>query len=124
MAGDNAMRLFRRALILFGLACIMFYAVTTIRAAVYQKRAKAEVGLMVEFHAMPPPRLASGDLIGRVDVPRLGLSAAVAEGDDDNTLGKAVGHLPETPLPWEQRGNVALAAHRDGLFRGLKDIRV
>ena len=35
--------------------------------------------------------LAVGELIGRVDIPRLKLSAAVAEGDDDKTLGKAVG---------------------------------
>jgi sortase A len=54
----------------------------------------------------------------------LKLSAAVAEGDDDATLGRAVGHLPDTPLPWQQRGNVALAAHRDGLFRSLQHIRV
>jgi sortase A len=32
-----------------------------------------------------------------------------------------VGHLPDTPLPW-QPGNSALAGHRDGLFRPLKDI--
>ena len=68
--------------------------------------------------------LVHGELIGRVDVPRLKLSAAVAEGDDDKTLGKAVGHLPDTPLPWHQRGNVALAAHRDGLFRPLEKIRL
>jgi sortase A len=68
--------------------------------------------------------LARGSVIGRVDVPRLKLSAAIAEGDDDSTLGKAVGHLPDTPLPWQQAGNAAFAAHRDGLFRPLKDIRV
>ena len=63
-------------------------------------------------------------MIGRVDVPRLKLSAAIAEGDDDSTLEKAVGHLPDTPLPWQQTGNAAFAAHRDGLFRPLRDIRV
>jgi sortase A len=68
--------------------------------------------------------LKPGDVIGRVDIPRLKLSAAVAEGDDDRTLGKAVGHLPDTPLPWQRRGNVALAAHRDGLFRKLEKIRL
>ena len=52
------------------------------------------------------------------------LSAAVAEGDDDKTLKNAVGHLPDTPLPWHRRGNVALAAHRDGLFRPLEKIRI
>jgi sortase A len=71
-----------------------------------------------------PAPLALGTVIGRVDVPRLQLSAAIAEGDDDSTLGKAVGHLPDTPLPWQQAGNAAFAAHRDGLFRPLRNIRV
>jgi sortase A len=68
--------------------------------------------------------LEPGELIGRIDIPRLKVSAAVAEGDDEKTLGKAVGHLPETPLPWHRRGNVALAAHRDGLFRPLEKVRL
>lgn len=44
-------------------------------------------------------------------------------GDDDATLDMAVGHLPDTPRPWEP-GNSAMAAHRDGLFRPLKGIKV
>jgi sortase A len=38
-------------------------------------------------------------------------------------LQRAVGHIRGTPLPG-QRGNVALAGHRDTFFRGLRDIRV
>jgi len=72
---------------------------------------------------VPEVRISNGDLIGRVDVPRLKLSAVIAEGDDDSTLGKAVGHLPDTPLPW-QPGNVGIAAHRDTLFRPLRNIRL
>jgi sortase A len=45
------------------------------------------------------------------------------EGDDDGTLKVAVGHLPDTPMPWEE-GNAALAGHRDTFFRALKDVRV
>ena len=56
-------------------------------------------------------------------VPRLKLSTPVIEGDDDSTLDRAVGHLPDTPLPWED-GNSAIAGHRDGLFRPLKDLKV
>jgi sortase A len=124
-----------RALIAFGLACLLFYATVTIQAAIYQRKAKAAIDQMISAHSAAPATplgrmptvaipLVPGELIGRVDVPRLNLSAAVAEGDDDATLGKAVGHLPDTPLPWHQHGNVGLAAHRDGLFRKLKDIRM
>lgn len=37
-------------------------------------------------------------------------------------MRRAVGHLPETALPGEA-GNVALAGHRDGLFRPLSNVR-
>ena len=47
----------------------------------------------------------------------------VAEGDDDRTLRVAVGHLPDTPFPWEN-GNTALAGHRDTFFRALRRIRL
>ncbi len=43
-------------------------------------------------------------------------------GDDDEALEIAVGHLPDTPLPWEP-GNSAVAAHRDGIFRPLENVR-
>lgn len=59
---------------------------------------------------------------GLLEIPRLGLSAAFAEGDDDATLRKAIGHLPDTPLPWEP-GNAAFAGHRDQQFRPLRGIR-
>ena len=45
----------------------------------------------------------------------------VKEGIDDGTLGLAVGHIPSTALPG-QPGNVGVAAHRDNLFRNLKDV--
>jgi sortase A len=37
-------------------------------------------------------------------------------------LKVAVGHLPDTPLPW-QDGNTALAGHRDTFFRPLRHIQ-
>jgi sortase A len=69
-------------------------------------------------------RPKTGEVIGRLDIPRLKMSAAVAEGDDEKTLSKAIGHLPDTPLPWHRWGNAGLAAHRDGLFRPLEQIKV
>jgi sortase A len=68
------------------------------------------------------PRPAEGSLLGRVEIGRLNISAIVREGVDAKTLSNAVGHVPSTALPG-QLGNFAIAAHRDTLFRGLKDIR-
>jgi sortase A len=70
-----------------------------------------------------PAAVALGSAIGTLEMPRLRLSAVIAEGDDEATLAAAIGHLPDTPLPW-QDGNSALAAHRDTFFRPLKDVRV
>jgi sortase A len=61
-------------------------------------------------------------LLGRIEIPRLGLAAIVREGADDATLAVAVGHIPGTARPG-QRGNVALAGHRDTFFRELRRIR-
>ena len=71
---------------------------------------------------IPPVRLAKGDLIGRIEIPRLDLSTVIFEGDDDDVLKMGVGHLAGSPLPGEA-GNVVLAAHRDTFFRPLRFIR-
>jgi sortase A len=62
-------------------------------------------------------------MIGLLEVPRLRLATTVMSGDDAKTLKVSAGHLPDTPKPWE-RGNSAIAAHRDSHFRPLKNIRV
>jgi len=70
-----------------------------------------------------PLRVASGmAFLGRVDIPRLELSAMVVEGASSRVLRLAVGHVPGTALPW-QSGNVALVAHRDTFFRHLGELK-
>ena len=66
---------------------------------------------------------AADGLIGRIEIPRLLLSAVVVEGVDETTLRRAVGHIPGTALPGEA-GNVGLAGHRDTFFRPLKDLKI
>lgn len=66
----------------------------------------------------PAPRPVDG-AIARVAVPRLGIWAFVAEGIDDVTLRRAIGHIPGTARPGEG-GNVGLAGHRDTFFRKLR----
>jgi sortase A len=61
-------------------------------------------------------------LLGRLSIPRLKVSAMVREGADSATLRRAVGHIPGTALPGHA-GNVALAGHRDTFFRALRDIK-
>jgi len=70
-----------------------------------------------------PHVLVEGDVIGEIQVPRLGLNAMVVQGDSSASLRRAVGHISNSALPGEW-GNVALAGHRDTFFRPLRDIRM
>ena len=62
-------------------------------------------------------------VLGRLEIPRLGIAAMVAEGTDTRTLRHAVGHVPSTALPGDP-GNCSLAGHRDTFLRGLGKVRV
>lgn len=67
-------------------------------------------------HQFEPP-------LAMLSIPDLDLKVPVLAGTDELTLNRAVGHIPGTALPGET-GNVALAGHRDGFFRGLKDVEL
>ena len=69
-----------------------------------------------------PSAHLDGDVLGRVEIARLGVRAIVREGVDDGTLRVAVGHIPGTARPGEP-GNVGLAGHRDTFFRALRNVR-
>ncbi len=71
----------------------------------------------------PAAPLRPGDIVGRLEVPRVGVSVMVLEGDDDDTLSQAAGHIPATGLPSQPAANVGIAGHRDTFFRPLKDLR-
>jgi sortase A len=79
-----------------------------------------------QVESSPAPKAApaaTNGLIGRIEIPRLLLSAVVVEGVGKTTLRRAVGHIPGTALPG-QPGNVGLAGHRDTFFRSLKDLKI
>jgi sortase A len=61
--------------------------------------------------------------IGILRIPKIHVEVPILEGTDDLSLNRGVGHVAGTANPGEQ-GNVAIAGHRDGFFRGLKDIVV
>jgi sortase A len=69
------------------------------------------------------PELEPGAPIALIEVPRVGVRAMVVEGVDHKALKTAVGHIPRTALPG-MIGNVVVAAHRDTLFAGLRDVEL
>jgi sortase A len=54
---------------------------------------------------------------------RLKIRVPVFEGTDELTLNRGVGWITGTARPGDV-GNVGIAGHRDGFFRGLKDVSV
>jgi sortase A len=69
-----------------------------------------------------PTATNKSGLIGRVAIPRLGLTTIVIEGSDRAALRRAAGHVPGTPLPG-QAGNTAITGHRDTFCRPLRNIQ-
>ncbi|HEY3174206.1 MAG TPA: class D sortase [Candidatus Polarisedimenticolia bacterium] len=111
--------------VLFGLGCVALgaagslYLTTEIYQVLESRGIDRALGLP---GAAPLASVETGGVIGRIEVPRLGISAVIREGLDSGTLLLAVGHLPGSAQPGEE-GNVVVGGHRDTFFRGLKGIR-
>ena len=129
----------RRLFFIGGTLALGYVGFTLIDARLYQASAERSLETQIQVErehrvgvampsaqpAMEPatrPALKKGDVLGLMDIPRLGLSVAVLQGTSSRTLRLGVGHLESTPLPGEA-GNSAIAGHRDTFFRDLKDIR-
>ncbi|MGP0074250.1 MAG: class D sortase [Bryobacteraceae bacterium] len=111
--------------ILFASAAVLlgYWGVVAADTGIFQHRESGNLDRLLKFPAAPgPAAVRSAGLIGRLEIPRLGLSAMLMEGDDPKTLRRAVGHIPGTPLPGRP-GNFALSGHRDTFFRPLRNIR-
>lgn len=117
-----------RLLIAGGASLLVWVGADQALTASYQRSYRATLERMRnqpatdEAHTAPAS-LPIGEPIGTLEIARVGLSGVVIEGDEDSVLDRAIGHLPDTPLPWHT-GNSALAAHRDTLFRPLKGVRL
>jgi sortase A len=61
--------------------------------------------------------------IRKIEIPSIRLAAMVLEGEDEETLRLAVGHISGTAVPGPS-GNVGLAGHRDTFFRPLLRIHM
>ena len=70
--------------------------------------------------SLKPDKMLPWAVLG---ISKLRLRVPVFEGTDDLILNRGVGWIIGTGRPGEA-GNIGLAGHRDGFFRGLKDIAV
>jgi sortase A len=64
---------------------------------------------------------AFGVPLAVLSIPKIHLKVPVFEGTDDVTLDRGAGRIAGTARPGKA-GNLGVAGHRDGFFRGLKDV--
>jgi sortase A len=122
-----AARWFQRGantLLALGLPLLAWALAAHFSTRIYQARQeRAFFSVSPEVSADPATTDSGADplVLGRIEIPRIGVAAIVREGEDDTTLAVAVGHITGTARPGEG-GNMALAGHRDSFFRSLRDI--
>jgi sortase A len=130
----------RRLFFLIGFLALTYVGVTLLEARLYQASAEQSLETQIQLHKLvagaplltscasggclpeAKPMVGKGDVLGLMDIPRLGLTVAVLQGTSARILRLGAGHIEGTPLPGES-GNSAIAGHRDTFFRDLKDIR-
>lgn len=146
----SARNRFEKLLLILGLVLLSFYAAARIHGALsshaelrrfwraretqsvsVDATASGQNGASPDFRLWSEKRIAAYKVslasatsspLAVLRIPSMKLEVPVLEGTDDFTLNRAVGHIEGTPEPG-QNGNVGIAGHRDGFFRGLKDIR-
>ncbi|HEY3827085.1 MAG TPA: class D sortase [Bryobacteraceae bacterium] len=124
-----ALRWTRRLLIACGISLLTYCGFLLIDTWIFQRAegrqleqvltARGETTYPVSLENSAPA--ASGGLIGRMEIQRLGISAIVMEGTSTITLRRTLGHISGTALPG-QPGNVGISGHRDTFFRPLRNI--
>jgi sortase A len=96
-----------------------YWSYDTAESRLFQDRELSQISQRPYAPGTVPP---AGEVIGRIDIPRLAVSVAVMEGSSAAILRHAAGHIEGTALPG-QPGNTGVSAHRDTFFRPLRNIR-
>jgi len=125
--GTRALLWLERLLLLTGAVALGYFLYVSIETRLYQAMENRELDTILASGPPAMPLLYAapvipGSAIGRIEIPRLGVSSVIRAGVDARTLRLAVGHIPGTALPGHS-GNTGLAGHRDTFFRKLRDIR-
>ena len=131
-AFQRLLRWSQRLFFITGAIALGYVGFTLLDARLYQASAKRSLETQIQVEQIqnenephetqPQPAIKRGDVLGRLDIPRLGMSIAVLQGTNSRILRRGAGHIENTPLPGEL-GNSGIAGHRDTFFRGLKDVR-
>jgi sortase A len=142
VSSKNKVRLLlARILRVMGIACLAIYFLFRIYCSLWNYAAVEAITVQnstsnpsdVDFSLWDSKRIQAykDSLIKRIDPPlavlkvdRIGLVVGVYEGTDDLTLDRGAGHIADTAPVGGSGGNIGIAGHRDGFFRGLKDVSI
>jgi sortase A len=140
--GPGKVRIAERILLAIGLSLLLawagarFHGRTASDAAIKRfyaeasQRLGAPSGGRVDFTQWSSQRIEAykGSLAAKKDlplailrIPKIHLEVPVFNDTDDLTLNRGVGRIIGT-AQIGQPGNIGIAGHRDGFFRGLKDV--
>lgn len=149
---NNTSRLIERCLLVAGLILVTVYVSALLHRAISSRFAllrfeRVQAAAMhkdlttpipssgeegVDFSLWAEKRIQAyrDSLLSKTDPPlavlgiaKLRIRVPVFDGTDDLTLNRGVGRIIGTAKPGSP-GNIGIAGHRDGFFRGLKDISV
>ena len=91
------------------------------RAAAAEDDARKRIDQLADAFA---DEVETGQGIGRIEIPTIGLDTVVVQGTDTATLRKGPGHYPETAFPGQGR-TIGIAGHRTTYlapFRRINEI--
>jgi len=124
------MNALRWTLMLLGLAAMVYAGGTVAYGDIAQRYASWQFDQetpvpssleQVRATARSNADIRAGDLVGRLEIARLGLSVMIFQGVEESVLVAGLGHVPGTPPPGGD-GNVVIAGHRDTYFRKLEGL--
>ena len=130
----SAVRVVERTLLILGRILLGVYPAVRLaglvaaHAAVETFQAQSAARVPSPLAVVEAPHLVdtslshvAGTPLAVLKIPKIHLEVPVFEGTDNLTLDRGAGRIAGTAQPGEA-GNLGIAGHRDGFFRGLKDI--
>lgn len=135
MNAKSILRWFSTVFLLSGVLLLGGYGFMVVQSKVDQARDRVQLASLMAKAPLaapkslpiavtvPTPALKTGEVLGEIRIPRVGIDTVVLEGDNSGVLRRGAGHIPGTAMPNSSGGNVGIAAHRDTFFRPLRFIR-
>ncbi|MCW2599065.1 MAG: Membrane protein [Frankiales bacterium] len=109
--GRKALSLLSLVLFIAGVAMFAYPVGTDLYSRYQQGNLNSQFGGTQYTEKYSTHKIAVGDVLTKLVIPKIGLKVLVVEGTTPAALRAGAGHYPGTPLPGEA-GNVGIAGHR------------